>query len=121
MAYRIIYPKRLQVFAPVDHDGKLQGRLILDWDQYGIFSKESYLDLTLVPRRGRWQVQDITRHDIDVFYLESFKIALNFYLRKRLSSHLMQGIASGRFQTYHFESVFFDISKHRYRFFPAEC
>lgn len=120
MAYRIIYPRRLHLLDSANHHEQLRGLLVLDWNQYGIFSKDSCLDLTLVLKRGRWQVEDISRHDIDVFYLDTFKVALNFYLRKKLNSHVLQCIACGNFETYYFEPVFFDISRHRYRFFSIK-
>lgn len=107
MAYRVIYPKRLQLYPLSEGEDCIRGKLIHDWDQYGIFNKSNILDLTLVMSRGVWRVDQILRHDVDVFYLNHFKVALNFYFRRKIGAYIASGVSLNKFNEFHFENVFF--------------
>jgi len=110
MAYRIIYPKMLQLFSVSFEDEAAKGALIVDWNQYGIFSRDSHLDVSLVQRDGCWQVDTLSMGNVDVFYLDNFKTALNFYLKQKIGSYVSQCLSSQVFSIFYFEKVCFDIS-----------
>lgn len=110
MAYRIIYPKMLQLFSLSPEDAAATGALIVDWNQYGIFSRGCNLNLTLVRKEEGWQIDVLSMGDADAFYLDNFKEALNFYLKKKIGSYLSQCLSSQVFSIFYFERVCFDIS-----------
>ena len=110
MAYRIIYPKMLQLFSASVEDEAATGTLIVDWNQYGIFSRGSQLDVALVQRGGHWQVDTLSMGDMDVFYLDNFKTALNCYLKQKIEPYVSQCLSTQVFSIFYFEKVCFDIS-----------
>ena len=118
MAYRVIYPRMLQLFSLSFKEEVATGTLIVDWNQYGIFIRGSHLDVTLVRRGGGWQVDALSMGDVDVFYLENFKVALNFYLKQKIGSYVSQCLSSHVFSIFYFEKVCFDVSLSKACFVP---
>lgn len=115
MSYKVIYPKRLQIF-PTKTSDELVGSLVIDWQHYGFYTRGRSFNISLKKILSHWKVTEMPQEEIGDFYIADFKNALNCYIENKFIIDQSENLINKESKIYFFENVLFDVSKNKEKF-----